>query len=237
MKANSYFLLLISGYGDLSFNVFAYTCGVGSVLTQALYLTLIQKMCKQKMSTTETLQLNSINTLPLLIIASVVNKEFVTVARYNNFHSTGFWFCFLLVISLGCLLNYTLFLCTIVNSALTTSVVGTLKTIVQTAVGFFAFGGVSLNPATIIGIIINLSGGIVYTYAKYMQGQTAQGAMKRNFSLLNLMEVKVESHSNGVVPQVGEKLTHLHHSTPNGNAPSVDSGNNNNEHDVTLAKQ
>ena len=57
------------------------------------------------------------------------------------------------------------------NSALTTSVVGTLKSVAQTTMGMFTFGGVSINPALLTGVTMNLTGGIYYTYAKYLEGQ------------------------------------------------------------------
>lgn len=57
------------------------------------------------------------------------------------------------------------------NSALTTSVVGTLKSVVQTTMGMFTFGGVAINPAMVTGVTVNLCGGIAYTYAKYLEGE------------------------------------------------------------------
>jgi len=66
---------------------------------------------------------------------------------------TGFVATFSVVTVFGCLLNYLLFLCTTYNSALTTSVTGTLKTIIQTVIGMFTFGGISINVFTILGLI------------------------------------------------------------------------------------
>lgn len=57
------------------------------------------------------------------------------------------------------------------NSALTTSVVGTLKSVAQTTMGMFTFGGVTINAPMLSGVTMNLSGGIVYTYAKYLEGE------------------------------------------------------------------
>lgn len=57
------------------------------------------------------------------------------------------------------------------NSALTTSVVGTLKSVVQTTMGMFTFGGVAINAPMVAGVSMNLSGGIVYTYAKYLESE------------------------------------------------------------------
>lgn len=45
--------------------------------------------------------------------------------------------------------------------------VGTLKSVAQTTIGMFTFGGVSFNPYLLTGVAMNLTGGIFYTYAKY----------------------------------------------------------------------
>ena len=58
---------------------------------------------------------------------------------------------FLTLISLGAVLNYSLFLCTALTSALTTSLVAVAKSVIQTAVGFFVFGGVKFHPLNIAG--------------------------------------------------------------------------------------
>ena len=47
----------------------------------------------------------------------------------------------------GMLLNYALFLCTLTNSALTTTVVGVLKGVASTLLGFFLLGkAVQVEP-------------------------------------------------------------------------------------------
>ncbi|XP_064641116.1 putative UDP-sugar transporter DDB_G0278631 isoform X2 [Lineus longissimus] len=159
---------IIAGAGDLAFNTMAYLCGATSNVTQALYLVLVQMHCEKK-STVETLQLNSINTLPVLFTLSWISLEPLKAMEYDRFGDPVFIFTFLLVISLGCLLNYSMFLCTSVNSALTTTVVAMLKTVVQTGIGIFAFGGVVLNVLTALGILTNISGGILYTFSKYFE--------------------------------------------------------------------
>lgn len=160
-----------AGYGDLKFNWLAYTRGALSNVSQSLYLLLVQRYCERDISTVETLQLNSMNTLPFLILYMLLNGELFQVAKYTTDSPLSFFVVFLLAISMGCLLNYTLFLCTSLTSALTTSVVGGLKAMVQTLVGLFTFGGISHNYPTYIGISMNLSGGVWYIYEKYSEGQ------------------------------------------------------------------
>ncbi|KAI8796341.1 UDP-sugar transporter [Biomphalaria glabrata] len=184
---------VIAGFGDLGFNLTAYICGIGSNFMQALYLLLVQKYSEQHLSVTETLQLNSFNTLPLLLLAALVNGELVAILEYPHLTEPFFIFMFLLSISVGMLLNYSLFLCTSLTSALTTSVVGGLKALAQTLIGLFTFGGVSHNLATYIGISMNLIGGIAYIWARYAESKS-RPSLKQVISLSHLNS-KDSTHS------------------------------------------
>ena len=164
--------MFFAGYGDLTFDIKTYAHGFASVVSQSLYLILVQKNAKD-MTATETLHLNSYNTLPLLLICCSIFEEHEEAVIQFYTHMDNIWFLILFstVISVGCALNYLLFQCTTYNSALTTSVTGTLKSIIQTVIGFFTFGGISLNLFTVTGICMNLSGGIWYSIAKYREGR------------------------------------------------------------------
>lgn len=152
----------------MSFDLAAYAYGVASCISQSLYLVLVQKS-GQVLSAGETLHLNSYNTLPFLAILWIISGEFFPSMAKFNFSNYGFVFMYIVVITMGCLLNFLLFLCTMYNSALTTSLAGVLKSIVQTIIGMFTFGGISINIFTISGITINLSGAIIYVIAKYKE--------------------------------------------------------------------
>lgn len=160
----------VAGYGDLTFELRAYAFGLSSVVSQSIYLLLVQRF-SEKISAIETLHLNSYNTLPMLLICSVLLGEFRSAVKDFAVFDVGFVLTFMSVIVFGCLLNYLLFLCTTYNSALTTSVAGTLKSIFQTIIGMFTFGGISLNVFTLSGIILNLSGGVLYTFVKFKSSE------------------------------------------------------------------
>jgi uncharacterized membrane protein YraQ (UPF0718 family) len=52
------------------------------------------------------------------------------------------------------------------------SVVGVLKSILQVFVGMFAFDRLAINYKTILGIILSLIGGTVFSYLEYTNKQT-----------------------------------------------------------------
>lgn len=155
--------------GDLTFDGFAYTMGGLSVLAQGLYLTLVQQCAESQRSTWEILQLNSYNTLAPFIIMSVLVREPENIVKSKYISDIGFHVVFWVLVSMGSVLNYSLFLCTALNSALTTSLVAVAKSVIQTLVGLFVFGGIKFHPLNTAGIVMNTLGGFMYSYTKYQE--------------------------------------------------------------------
>eukprot|EP00794_Sanderia_malayensis_P017675 gene17675-19437_t len=158
---------VITGLGDVRFNAFAYICALSSVAAQALYLTYVQKTgVESGVSALSVLHLNSINCIPFLIGYCVLSGDLVKAIKFPSNNDPSFVAAFFIDISLGCVLNYSLFLCATMNSALTTSLVGVLKSVLTTLIGFFTFGGVQVTLLTILGICLN-------TFGAYVQIQLA----------------------------------------------------------------
>ena len=173
---------VIPGYGDLTFSVLGYTCGIISNVAQSVYLLLVQRATNGQLSTVESLQLNCINAIPLLAIICILKGEIYDVQSYDRYSESAFIIAFILVVVLGCLLNYSLFLCTSVTSALTTTIVGGLKALAQTVLGIFTFGGVSNNISTFVGLSMSICGGLSYVFVKYLENR-----QKRNVDLRKIM--------------------------------------------------
>ncbi|KAF8110859.1 hypothetical protein N665_0078s0052 [Sinapis alba] len=62
---------------------------------------------------------------------------------------------------MGIVLNFTMFLCTIVNSALTTTIVGVLKGFGSTTLGFVLLGGLEVHALNVSGLVVNTAGVVV----------------------------------------------------------------------------
>lgn len=97
------------------------------------------------------LHVNSYNTLPIFLTLSVVLGEPASIGGFLDSLEAGFFLVFGLLIVSGCVLTYSQFLCAAVCSALTTSLVGVAKSVIQTILGFFTFGGVQFHPLNILG--------------------------------------------------------------------------------------
>ncbi|XP_058205471.1 UDP-galactose/UDP-glucose transporter 7 isoform X2 [Rhododendron vialii] len=112
-----------------------------------------------------------------VVVAALGDFSFDLVGYSMAFTSVFFQstlsFSVIVILSLvmGIVLNYTMFLCTIVNSALTTTIVGVLKGVGSTTLGFFMLGGVEVHALNVTGLAINTAGGVWYSYAKYQQKQ------------------------------------------------------------------
>nr|XP_004227143.2 UDP-galactose/UDP-glucose transporter 7 [Ciona intestinalis] len=158
----------IAAFGDLQFDLKSYLYGISSVLLMGLHLIVLQyNGTKKKLSALNQLYVNSINCIPIFGILFAVN--FHKLMEYEHLSEAQFIISFMAVTGCGCLLNYTMFLCTTTNSALTTTCVGVIKSGFTTVIGMFLLGGVEPTVYFITGQIINFSGGMLYSYAKYRE--------------------------------------------------------------------
>ena len=62
-------------------------------------------------------------------------EELEKVRQFEHWGEPNFLVSFLLASAMGSILNYSIFLCTLYNSALTTTVVGCLKNVLTTYIG------------------------------------------------------------------------------------------------------
>ncbi|KAL4303899.1 hypothetical protein GQ457_10G003180 [Hibiscus cannabinus] len=164
--------VIVAAIGDFSFDLPGYTMALTSVFFQTMYLVLVEKSgAEEGLSSIEIMFYNSFLSLPFLLFLIIATGEFPSSLALLLAKSNSLSFLFILVLSLvmGIALNYTMFLCTIVNSALTTTIVGVLKGVGSTTLGFVLLGGVQVHGLNVTGLVINTAGGVWYSYAKYQQ--------------------------------------------------------------------
>merc|ERR1719412_564497 len=97
------------------------------------------------------IHINAFNTLPVFALATILFGELLPVAESRALRDPTFYSIFLLLLVSGGILTYSQFLCASVCSALTASLVGVGKSVLQTVIGFFTFGGVKFHPLNVIG--------------------------------------------------------------------------------------
>jgi solute carrier family 35 protein len=122
-------------------------------------------------STSELLWYNALTALPLLSVITAAHGDVFQVSALaaKGLAARGSLYFFTMVIgaaTLGCLLNYSMFLCTMYNSALTTTIVGVLRGVATVLLGFM-LDTVPFSVLNIAGITLNTCGGVWYTWIKY----------------------------------------------------------------------
>lgn len=163
---------IIAAVGDFSFDLFGYSMALTSVLFQTMYLVLVEKSgAEDGLSSVELMFYNGLLSLPFLMFLIIATGEFPHSLSllFEKANSLTFFVILILSLVMGIVLNYTMFLCTIVNSALTTTIVGVLKGVGSTTLGFVLLGGVQVHALNVTGLVINTAGGVWYSYAKYEQ--------------------------------------------------------------------
>lgn len=164
--------VIIAALGDFSFDLIGYSMAFISVFFQTMYLVLVEKSgVEDGLSSIEIMFYNSFLSLPFLIFLIIATGEFPNslFLLFAKSYSLSFLAILILSLVMGIVLNYTMFLCTIVNSALTTTIVGVLKGVGSTTLGFVLLGGVEVHALNVTGLVVNTAGGVWYSYAKYQQ--------------------------------------------------------------------
>jgi solute carrier family 35 protein len=165
---------IVGGWGDLHFDPFGYALTFCVNVTTALTLVLIPKLGTAANLNAFGLMLYQITiSFPIVVFFIFSTGEWNGVMAYPFLHHPGFQFAFFVSSAQIFLVNYTLFLCTQLNSPLTTTVTGTIKNIGETMLGFVFFS-VPVDPINLMGIAIGFTGSVYYSVVKYFEQQQTQ---------------------------------------------------------------
>ena len=172
---------IVAGLGDFNFDLAAYSYAIISCLLQAIYLLLAEAGGEKGLSSTELLLYNSVLSIPVLVVVVMLTEGQDSFNALSSSDHPVWLFSLILGSSaMGGILNYALFLCTTTNSALTTTIVGVMKAVAMTSLGFFLLGGVSITPLNFTGIILNTAGGCYYSRVKYVMKEEEAQKENRN---------------------------------------------------------
>ncbi|XP_008287889.1 solute carrier family 35 member D3, partial [Stegastes partitus] len=156
--------------GDLTGDPFGYVTGVLAVIIHASYLVLIQKTSLDSEYGPLTAQYAiAIMATPVLLVCSVISMDAVNMWSYEGWNDPHITVIFTFCIFIGCAMNFTTLHCTYINSAVTTSFVGVVKSIATITVGMLAFSDVAPTGLFIGGVVVNTVGSITYCVVKYFE--------------------------------------------------------------------
>ncbi|XP_026164020.1 solute carrier family 35 member D3 [Mastacembelus armatus] len=160
----------LAGAGDLTGDPFGYVTGVLAVIIHASYLVVIQKTSLDNEYGPLTAQYAiAIMASPVLLVCSVISMDAINMWSYEGWKDPHITVIFILCIFIGCAMNFTTLHCTYINSAVTTSFVGVVKSIATITVGMLAFTDVAPTGLFIGGVVVNTVGSITYCVVKFFE--------------------------------------------------------------------
>lgn len=158
---------VVTGIGDLEFDLLGYAVALVAAACQSLYLVLARSAQDHVQELTHvdllfyTAFYNTAVFAPLSLIEGPEVWRFLAApgekARFVQFLAP--------YVVLGALLNYATFWCTSANSPLATAVAGTAKGVLSTFYGVVAFGS-QLTSLGWLGLLGSTVGGFVYSVAQ-----------------------------------------------------------------------
>ncbi|KAM7395844.1 hypothetical protein PAMA_007228 [Pampus argenteus] len=160
----------LAGAGDLTGDPFGYVTGVLAVIIHASYLVLIQKTSLDSEYGPLTAQYAiAVMATPVLLVCSIISMDTINMWSYEGWKDPHITSIFIICIIIGCAMNFTTLHCTYINSAVTTSFVGVVKSIATITVGMLAFSDVAPTRLFIGGVVVNTVGSITYCVVKYFE--------------------------------------------------------------------
>ena len=112
---------------------------------------------------------------PVIEHIHMIQSTLSAVYTHQAWNNYKFLVSFITAAVMGSILNYSIFLCTTLNSALTTAVIGCLKNVATTYIGMFIFPDYTFNLLNFIGLNISILGSLYYTYVTMVKGIKGYG--------------------------------------------------------------
>ena len=161
----------MSGANDFRSDVLGYVFIALANLANALqlYLAKMQKKSSERLSPWTQPYYTALISLPLVYTLVFSTEEHVEFFSQYYSEDPLFYLVLAVVATFGTLSNFTLFLCATLNSPMAVMITGNMKDIIVVVVGLVGFQDVDLSFYFLTGLVLSMSGGLVYSYAKYVE--------------------------------------------------------------------
>lgn len=157
----------VAGSRDLSFDAYGYSIVFLSNITTAIYLATISRIGKSSgLNSFGLMWCNGILCGPVLLFWTFIRGDLRMTMDFPYLFAPGFLIVLLLSCMLAFLLNYSIFLNTTLNSAVTQTICGNLKDLFTISLGWMFFGGLPFDLLNVIGQLLGFIGSGLYAYFK-----------------------------------------------------------------------
>nr|GMD40989.1 UDP-N-acetylglucosamine/UDP-glucose/GDP-mannose transporter [Ipomoea batatas] len=157
----------VAGSRDLSFELYGYLLVFLANVTTAIYLATIARIGKSSgLNSFGLMWCNGIVCGPALLVWTFIRGDLMMTFNFPSLLSPGFLVVMLLSCILAFFLNYSIFLNTTLNSALTQTICGNLKDLFTISLGWVIFGGLPFDMLNVIGQLLGFIGSGLYAYFK-----------------------------------------------------------------------
>ncbi|KAK9699943.1 hypothetical protein RND81_08G205400 [Saponaria officinalis] len=158
---------LVAGARDLSFDAYGYGVVFLANITTAIYLATIARIGKSSgLNSFGLMWCNGLLCGPILLFWTYVRGDLLVMVNFPDLLSPGFLVVMFFSCVLAFFLNYSIFLNTTLNSALTQTICGNLKDFVTIGLGWAIFGGLPFDLVNVIGQFLGFLGSGLYAYYK-----------------------------------------------------------------------
>ncbi|GAB4832833.1 hypothetical protein Ancab_006848 [Ancistrocladus abbreviatus] len=157
----------VAGARDLSFDLYSYSIVLLANVSTAVYLAYIARIGKTSgLNSFGLMWSNGVICGPILLLWTCIHGDLEKMMNFPHLYSPGFQAVMLLSCIVAFFLNYTVFLNTTLNSALTQSICGNLKDVFTIGLGWLLFGGLPFDLFNILGQCLGFLGSCWYAYCK-----------------------------------------------------------------------